>query len=472
MTKDFLSRTTFGDILGLHDMLLKNEDPTATKTLYLYLETRLSCTERFALLKDAANRGKGISEVAHYFNQKPSGLTNGMVAGVGVLPQSSKLGVQPAAAGEADDGEDYEEEDEDEEEEDEEEEEEEEDGDGAELENYPEESHPTTDSREEFVVEETGAAADEEELIDYDEDEDQGSEETNGKPTTGNSSSTIPCLNGDPWTCLCMSCCLYLLEVEGDKPAAVKNKSPEEQPATALTEVAEPAEVVKTWKQQTHKEAETLRAMLANSPISFHSLIPDQDVIDDTNIMRDEDAPANQTAPRNDGETADDQADDDYYGDFVEDEGVDQFDNAGYADADAADFALPAATTAQPQPTGTSKVTNSRLTSGTSTMNGDEEIGYDEDDQGDEDALGGAVVDLDGLDGNDEITWELDENDGEEVEAAELESKAAASPSGKRQRDDSEGPDEESGMMAPYRRTPRRQGCANNYTDVKRRRSS
>ncbi|KKY39342.1 putative conserved glutamic acid-rich protein [Diaporthe ampelina] len=67
-TKDFLEHTTFGQVLELYDRLVKLDDGSSeAPELYLYLETRPNCLHRITELANNANEGKGLSQVAFYY---------------------------------------------------------------------------------------------------------------------------------------------------------------------------------------------------------------------------------------------------------------------------------------------------------------------------------------------------------------------------------------------------------------------
>lgn len=72
MTRDFLDEVTFGQILDLHDRLVKNDNPEAAQPLYVYLLTRPNCTTRFADLMDGASSGHGLSKLAKYYESGPA----------------------------------------------------------------------------------------------------------------------------------------------------------------------------------------------------------------------------------------------------------------------------------------------------------------------------------------------------------------------------------------------------------------
>lgn len=71
-TNDFLEHTTFGQVLELHGRLLKlDDDSSEVPELYIYLETRPNCLRRLTELTNNADEGKGLSEVAFYYEGTP-----------------------------------------------------------------------------------------------------------------------------------------------------------------------------------------------------------------------------------------------------------------------------------------------------------------------------------------------------------------------------------------------------------------
>lgn len=71
-TRDFLEHTTFGQVLELYDRLVKLDDNSSeTRELYIYLETRPNCLHRLTELTNNANEGKGLSQVAFYYEGTP-----------------------------------------------------------------------------------------------------------------------------------------------------------------------------------------------------------------------------------------------------------------------------------------------------------------------------------------------------------------------------------------------------------------
>lgn len=71
-TKDFLEHTTFGQVLELYERLVKlDDDSSEAPELYMYLETRPSCLHRLTELNNNANEGKGLSQIAFYYEGTP-----------------------------------------------------------------------------------------------------------------------------------------------------------------------------------------------------------------------------------------------------------------------------------------------------------------------------------------------------------------------------------------------------------------
>ncbi|ROW12799.1 hypothetical protein VMCG_00252 [Cytospora schulzeri] len=66
-TADFLEKTTFGQILDLHNRLVELDDGSTSHELYLYLDARPSCLHRFNELTNGAEEGKGLSQLAVYY---------------------------------------------------------------------------------------------------------------------------------------------------------------------------------------------------------------------------------------------------------------------------------------------------------------------------------------------------------------------------------------------------------------------
>lgn len=68
MSPSVLSATTLNQILDIFELLVKNQDPDGTRTLYCYLFTKPCPTRRLELLSESAAAGKGLEEVTHVYN--------------------------------------------------------------------------------------------------------------------------------------------------------------------------------------------------------------------------------------------------------------------------------------------------------------------------------------------------------------------------------------------------------------------
>lgn len=67
-TKDFLDQTTFTHIIELNKHLVANEGGSPSAILHCYLGLRPSCTRRFSELSKAADEGKGLSDIAMFYD--------------------------------------------------------------------------------------------------------------------------------------------------------------------------------------------------------------------------------------------------------------------------------------------------------------------------------------------------------------------------------------------------------------------
>ncbi|KAF3059402.1 hypothetical protein GL218_04915 [Daldinia childiae] len=70
-TAEILEKFTFGDILGLYDRLVKNDGSEPPPDLYTYLMVRPNCRQRFIALRDSADSGRGLSEIAIFREDTP-----------------------------------------------------------------------------------------------------------------------------------------------------------------------------------------------------------------------------------------------------------------------------------------------------------------------------------------------------------------------------------------------------------------
>ncbi|ROV94669.1 hypothetical protein VSDG_06134 [Cytospora chrysosperma] len=66
-TAEFLEKTTFGQVLDLHNRLVELDNGSTSHELYLYLDARPSCLHRFTELRIGAEEGKGLSQIAVYY---------------------------------------------------------------------------------------------------------------------------------------------------------------------------------------------------------------------------------------------------------------------------------------------------------------------------------------------------------------------------------------------------------------------
>lgn len=66
-TTDFLENTVFGQIVDLYKQLLQLDDGSESQELYLYLEARPNCLQRFSELTNGAQEGLGLSHFALYY---------------------------------------------------------------------------------------------------------------------------------------------------------------------------------------------------------------------------------------------------------------------------------------------------------------------------------------------------------------------------------------------------------------------
>ena len=73
-------------VLEVFDILVKNQDPESTRTLYTYLFTRPSTGKRLEFLVESATEGRGLDEIIHLF-QHPSHVGNSAAGHDDYLPQ-------------------------------------------------------------------------------------------------------------------------------------------------------------------------------------------------------------------------------------------------------------------------------------------------------------------------------------------------------------------------------------------------
>ncbi|EHK47261.1 uncharacterized protein TrAtP1_010080 [Trichoderma atroviride] len=74
---DALTTITLRQVLEVFDLLVKNQDPDSSRTLYTYLFTRSSASKRFEFLSESAAAGRGLDEVIHLF-ENPIGHHHGL----------------------------------------------------------------------------------------------------------------------------------------------------------------------------------------------------------------------------------------------------------------------------------------------------------------------------------------------------------------------------------------------------------
>lgn len=59
---------TLRQLLDIYDLLVKNQDPTSSRTLYTFVLLRPNPTRRYETLVEAASTGKGLDELIHLFH--------------------------------------------------------------------------------------------------------------------------------------------------------------------------------------------------------------------------------------------------------------------------------------------------------------------------------------------------------------------------------------------------------------------
>lgn len=67
-TKEFLDETTFAQIIEVNRQLIDNEGGSPSPVLHCYLGLRPSCLHRFSELSKAAEEGKGLSDIAMFYD--------------------------------------------------------------------------------------------------------------------------------------------------------------------------------------------------------------------------------------------------------------------------------------------------------------------------------------------------------------------------------------------------------------------
>lgn len=71
--KDFLEETTFAQIIEVNNQLVENDGGSPSPILDCYLGVRPSCLHRFAELSKAAGEGKGLSDLAMFYDDDSMG---------------------------------------------------------------------------------------------------------------------------------------------------------------------------------------------------------------------------------------------------------------------------------------------------------------------------------------------------------------------------------------------------------------
>ncbi|KAL6913152.1 hypothetical protein FSST1_010912 [Fusarium sambucinum] len=64
---ELMTDVTFRQVLEIFDVLVKNQDPDSSRTMYTYLFTKPNAEKRLASLFESATAGKGLDEVIHLF---------------------------------------------------------------------------------------------------------------------------------------------------------------------------------------------------------------------------------------------------------------------------------------------------------------------------------------------------------------------------------------------------------------------
>lgn len=81
---ELMTNVTFRQILEIFDLLIRNQDPDSTRTLYTYLFTKPNTEKRLESLIESATAGKGLDEVIHLFETP-------MTAGTSMLETSATI---------------------------------------------------------------------------------------------------------------------------------------------------------------------------------------------------------------------------------------------------------------------------------------------------------------------------------------------------------------------------------------------
>ncbi|KAJ4254765.1 hypothetical protein NW757_005092 [Fusarium falciforme] len=81
---ELMTNVTFRQIVEIFDLLVKNQDPDGSKTLYTYLFTKPNTEKRLESLIESATAGKGLDEVIHLFESPMPAASTLMEADIAV----------------------------------------------------------------------------------------------------------------------------------------------------------------------------------------------------------------------------------------------------------------------------------------------------------------------------------------------------------------------------------------------------
>ncbi|KAF5017951.1 hypothetical protein F66182_10098 [Fusarium sp. NRRL 66182] len=79
---ELMSNVTFRQVLEIFDLLVKNQDPDGSRTLYTYLFTKPNTEKRLESLIESAMAGKGLDEVIHLFQSPMPAGTSMLETGI------------------------------------------------------------------------------------------------------------------------------------------------------------------------------------------------------------------------------------------------------------------------------------------------------------------------------------------------------------------------------------------------------
>ncbi|KAJ4264786.1 hypothetical protein NW762_005029 [Fusarium torreyae] len=79
---ELMTNVTFRQVLEIFDLLVKNQDPDSSRTLYTYLFTKPNTEKRLESLIESATAGKGLDEVIHLFESPMPAGTSVLDTGV------------------------------------------------------------------------------------------------------------------------------------------------------------------------------------------------------------------------------------------------------------------------------------------------------------------------------------------------------------------------------------------------------